>query len=108
MKRYRTNDVEGIAESLRNKERFGTTGRLFGYPGYLDLSASRLSDVAQDRYKQHGEDITYVVVSYDTPIYWLHRNTWYGVEEYVSQTTEQHHDVIYEAMCINGEGPTWV
>lgn len=62
-------------EALANREPFNTYGALRAVEGAYTLPwGTRLPDEWRARYESEADDITYTVISYDTPIAWVLSN----------------------------------
>lgn len=103
LKYHKTTDFAALANCIENGTRFDTTGRLWGFPGYVHLPEATLSPDNAAQYKEDADRITYVVVSYDTPIGWCVDNEdWHCVSEKISKTTSRHQTTLDAALMMLG------
>lgn len=102
-------DVDGIANKLKNKQSFYTSGSLRGETHinspkplraiFNAATNSKMSLYIQAQYSSLTTD--YVVFSYDTPIafYVLETGLWTVVDYWYSQSTSRHQSTILKAIA---------
>lgn len=96
MKRLTTRSI-ATAEAIRDREDFRTSGALYGEERNVGVyDRGYLSGPDLDRFVEDCGDITYVVVSYNTPIAWyVPGKGWHVVAQKFSRTTTKHQSNLY-------------
>ncbi len=84
-------------EAIAQRAEFNnSTGSLRGRnSGFNMVSSGRLNDAERIRFINATlGSMSYVVISYDTPIAWVFNGEWYRVSQRFSQTTSCHSGMI--------------
>ena len=98
MKRLTTRGI-ATAEAIRDREDFRTSGALMAEEvGSMHRwQSGQLSGPDLDQFNEDCTQITYVVMSYSTPIAWYvgDEDRWHTVSQKFSRTTTKHQGTLY-------------